>query len=93
MSLDFTPEQFEAMTNALSERITSGDKLLEQEYADLAHDRTFNLRFIEAAVSAGLDVTSHAVQQHVRALVITFFIYGKELGKNALPTSPSKFVN
>lgn len=94
MNLDYTPEQFQQITESLSERILAGDQTLEDRFNAIAMDPGFNQRFVEAAVKAGLDPSTHAVQMHVRAIVISFFLYGMEIGKlNPIGSSPSKFVN
>lgn len=89
--LDFTPEQFEEVTQAFSDRMNGGDQLLEQQFNALAQDPKFVRRFFEVAINIGLNPNDPSVGQHVRALAVTFFLYGEALGR--MEQSTSKFVN
>lgn len=83
--LDFTGEQFAEVTKAFSDRVSAGDKMMEQTFNALATTPEFNQRFLSAAINAGLDPNSPVVQQHVRAIAITFFLYGEALGRVEAP--------
>jgi hypothetical protein len=84
--LDFTSEQFDEVAKAFSDRVTAGDKMMEATFAALAGTEAFNRRFLSAAMNAGLDPSNPVVQQHVRAIAMTFFLYGEALGRVEAPS-------
>jgi len=83
--LDFTGQQFKEVTQAFSDRTAAGDKILEATFQALAVLPEFNERFYDIAARTGLDVTSPIVQQSIRAMAISFFLYGEALGRIEAP--------